>query len=78
MLAKILSKLLRPFGCEILVNDILDYPIFFKEYDIRKVTLPELMTRSDVVSIHVPLNINTRGILDLKNAFINEEVSHID
>lgn len=63
---KDLTKLLRPFGCEILVNDILDYPLFFKEYDIQRVTLPELMTRSDVVSIHVPLNMNTRGILDLK------------
>ena len=59
-------KLLRPFGCRILVNDILDYPSFYEEYDVQRVTLSQLMALSDVVSIHIPLNSATRGILCAK------------
>lgn len=63
---KDLIKLLRPFECQILVNDIVDYPSFYDEYDVQRASLPQLMAMSDIVSIHVPLNIDTQGILDAK------------
>jgi D-3-phosphoglycerate dehydrogenase len=61
---KDLVKLLEPFGCKVLVNDILDYPDFYKLHNIEAVSLPELMANSDVVSVHVPLNESTCGILN--------------
>ncbi len=61
-----LVRLLRPFECNILVNDIVDYSEFYEQYDIQAVTLPELMTMSDIISIHIPLNRDTTGILDAK------------
>ena len=63
---KDLVRLLEPFGCRILVNDILDYPDFYNNNDVEVVSLAKLMSESDVVSIHVPLNENTRGMLNKK------------
>lgn len=60
---KDLVRLLRPFGCRILVNDILDYPEFYAEYGIEAVSLEDLLARADVVSLHVPLDDSTRNLL---------------
>lgn len=63
-IGKDLVQLLQPFGCPILVNDILDYPEFYATYGIEKVCLEELLTRSDIVTLHVPLDESTRDMLD--------------
>lgn len=60
---KDLVQLLRPFGCPILVNDILEFPEFYKEHEIEAVSLQELLNRSDVVTMHVPLDDSTRGMM---------------
>lgn len=60
---KDLVQLLRPFHCPILVHDIRDYREFYAENDIRAVGLDELLARSDVVTLHVPLDETTRGML---------------
>jgi len=65
-IGKDLVKLLQPFGCKIIVNDILDYKDFFKKYNIETASLEDLLVRSDVVSLHVPLDDSTRNMLDSK------------
>ena len=60
---KDLVKLLQPFECTVLVNDICEYGEFYTEYGIEAIGLEELLVRSDVVSLHVPLNDSTRGLL---------------
>lgn len=62
-IGKDLVRLLRPFDCPILVNDIRDYGDFYAEYGIEAVGLEELLSRSDVVTLHVPLDDSTHGIL---------------
>lgn len=62
-IGKDLSIILRSMGCKVLANDILDFPEFYKSYDIEPVSLNELLRRSDIVSLHVPLDETTRGIL---------------
>lgn len=62
-IGKDLVKMLQPFGCPILVNDILDFPEFYEEYGIEAVTLKELLSRSDVVTLHVPLDDSTENML---------------
>ena len=63
-IGKDLAKLLRAFDCPILVNDIRSYPEFYALHNINAVTLETLLTHSDVVTLHVPLDGSTRGILD--------------
>jgi phosphoglycerate dehydrogenase-like enzyme len=67
---KDLVQLLKPFRCSILVNDIRDYPDFFKEHDIKPVSLEELLTKSDLVSLHVPLDASTRNIINARRLAI--------
>lgn len=61
---KDLVHLLQPFGCPILVNDIRDYPDFYEAHGIKPVALEELLAQSDLVTLHVPLDESTRGMLD--------------
>lgn len=60
---KELVRLLQPFQCRILVNDIRDYPEFFNEQKIRRVTLEELLKESDGITIHTPLDPSTQNLL---------------
>lgn len=61
---KDLVPLLQAFGCMILVNDIRDYADFYKAHGIKPVALEDLLAQSDVVSLHVPMDQSTRGMLD--------------
>ncbi|MDD5240748.1 MAG: phosphoglycerate dehydrogenase [Sulfuricella sp.] len=62
-IGKDLVRLLQPFDCPILVNDIRHYGDFYAEFGIESLDLEELLTRADVVTLHVPLDDSTRGIL---------------
>lgn len=62
-IGKDLATLLRPWGCKILVNDIVDFPEFYSENNIEAVSLEELLRRSDIVTLHIPLNESTHNIL---------------
>lgn len=63
-IGKDLVRLLQPFECQILVNDIRNYPDFYAAYSIEVVSLEALLTRADIVTLHVPLDDSTRGLLD--------------
>ncbi len=60
---KDLVLLLRPFGCTILVNDIRHYSEFYARHGIEPVELESLLASADVVTLHVPLDESTRGML---------------
>lgn len=58
-----LVKLLAPFGCRILAHDIRDYPEFYAQHGVAPVALAELLATADVVTLHVPLDATTRGMI---------------
>lgn len=62
-IGKDVVRLLAPFACRILVNDIVDHADFYAEHAIEAVDLDTLLAQSDVVTIHVPLNDSTRNLL---------------
>lgn len=62
-IGKDLIKLLKPFNCDILVHDILEYTDFYEENNVKKVDLDYLLTNSDIISLHVPLNNTTKNLL---------------
>lgn len=61
---KDLVRLLHPFECPILAHDIRDYSEFYSAHAIEAVDLENLLARSDVVTLHVPLDDSTRGMLN--------------
>jgi D-3-phosphoglycerate dehydrogenase len=58
-----IAKLVKPFPCNILF-----YDPFLKSFDpeYKKVTLEEIFETSDIVSINLPVNDQTRGMIDKK------------
>lgn len=58
-----LVKLLAPFECRVLAHDIRDYPDFYRAHGVSPVSLPELLRASDLVSLHVPLDRTTQGMI---------------
>lgn len=58
-----LVGLLAPFACRILAHDIRDYPEFYRGHGVTPVSLPRLLAEADIVSLHVPLDSTTRGLI---------------
>jgi len=57
-------RLLQPFHCPILVYDLVEYPDFYESHAVRAVTFELLLREAEVVSLHVPLDDSTRGMLN--------------
>lgn len=62
-IGKDLIELLQPWGCTLLAHDILEFPDFYERFKVQSVSLEELLQRSDVVTLHVPLNASTHNML---------------
>ena len=58
-----LVRLLAPFACRILAHDIRDYPEFYAAHGVTPTGLAELLQAADVVTLHVPLDPSTRGLI---------------
>ncbi len=72
-------RLLSPFGCKILSNDIVDFSDFYKEYNVEAVGFDELLQKSDVVTLHLPLDSSTENILNKeKLALMREDAVFIN
>ena len=55
-------RLLQPFGCTVLACDIVDYADFYRRFDVTPVGFDELLARSEVLSLHLPLDESTEGM----------------
>jgi D-3-phosphoglycerate dehydrogenase len=58
------ARLLKPFGCQVLACDVADREAPRKELGVEMVTFDDLLERSDVLSIHIPLFPATRDLYD--------------
>jgi len=57
-------RLLAPFGCRVLANDIRDVSALCAEHGATAVDKATLFAEADVVSLHVPLTADTRHLID--------------
>jgi len=60
---RLVIRHLRPFDLDVLLYDPYVPPLAAREMRVSKVTLSELLSRSDVVSLHAPLLPETRHML---------------
>jgi len=58
------AKMLQGFGTTTLYTDIREFPAEKeKELNVKRVTMDELLDRSDIVTVHVPLSSSTTGLM---------------
>jgi D-3-phosphoglycerate dehydrogenase len=64
-IGKELIRLLKPFGCKILVNDIINQDEYYSKEGLIEVTKEELFRKSDIITIHTPHNETTENMVTL-------------
>lgn len=57
-------RFLKPFHCRVLVNDIVDQTDYYNENHLEEATKEEIYRRSDIVTLHVPLTVDTDGLVN--------------
>jgi phosphoglycerate dehydrogenase-like enzyme len=55
-------RLLQPFGCKIIACDTADRSAFHAAHGVEAVSFEDLIARSEVLSLHIPLTPQTRGL----------------
>lgn len=70
-------KRARVFGGKILAFDIAPDEAFAAQYEVEYVSLDELMADSDIVSIHVPQNEHTTGLVDRQKLDLMKKEAYI-
>lgn len=63
-IGKLVAKRLQGFEVQIIANDIVAYPDFNGAYHIRSGSKEELLREADFVTLHVPLDASTRGMIN--------------
>jgi D-3-phosphoglycerate dehydrogenase len=60
-------RLLAPFRCRILANDIIDQGSFCRKHGLIPATKARIWKEADLVTIHTPLTPRTRGLADRRS-----------
>jgi len=62
-IGKEVVRLLEPFRCKIMVNDIIDQSSYYREHGLIEQSKDEIYRNADIVTVHVPLTDLTRGMI---------------
>jgi len=65
-IGNVLARILQGFGCHLLAYDVTKNPECTK-LGVRYVPLKELLSKADIVSLHLPLTPKTRHLINDKN-----------
>jgi len=60
----VVCKILFGFGCKLLAYDITENEMLVSKYGLKYVTLEELCSQSDIISLHTPLNEQTSYMIN--------------
>jgi phosphoglycerate dehydrogenase-like enzyme len=63
-IGKDLALLLKPFGCKIIVNDIINFANFTESFGVEQVSKEYLFREADIISIHTPLTSETKNLVN--------------
>ncbi len=63
-IGRVVAKILSGFGCSLLAYDLILDPQLEKNYSLQFTDLDDLYHRSDIITLHVPLNAQTRYLIN--------------
>jgi len=65
-IGKEVVRLLKPFKCQILVNDIIEQSEYYKENNLIELPRNEIFEKADIITIHTTLDNDTRNLVNLE------------
>lgn len=63
-IGKDLVTLLKPFGCKILVNDIIEQSKYYEENSLIETTKDNIFRNADIITIHTPLTPEVKYLIN--------------
>jgi len=60
------ARLCRAFGATVLAHDIRVYDEFYRDAGVTPVDFDTLLSQADIVTIHLPLDASTEGLIDAR------------
>jgi len=63
-IGKEVVRLLQPFNCRILVNDIIDQGDYYQKNGLIEATKEEIYSEADIITIHTPLTARTKYLIN--------------
>lgn len=76
-IGKEVIRLLEPFKCNILVNDIIEQKEYYQNNNLKEASKEDIFRNSDIITIHTPLTDQTRHLIDQKSIFLMKSGVHI-
>jgi len=65
-IGKDLISLIKPFKCNILVNDIIEQEEYYKKNNLKYVTKEYIFQNADIITLHTPLTHSTKNLINSK------------
>lgn len=65
-IGKEVIRLLKPFGCRILVNDIIDQAKYYRENNLIETPRNEIFEEADIITLHTTLDADTINLVNLE------------
>lgn len=65
-IGKEVVRLLKPFNCTILVNDIIDQKNYYDEHNLIEMPRSEIFEKADIVTLHTTLDKDTFDMVNLE------------
>lgn len=63
-IGKEVVNLLKPFNCNILVNDVINQDEYYEQNFLIKSSKEDIFKNSDIITIHTPLNEDTKHLIN--------------
>jgi D-3-phosphoglycerate dehydrogenase len=74
---KEVARLCRAFGSTVIAHDIRSYDDFYRTHDVTAVPLDALLAKADIVTLHVPLDLSTRGLIGRRELALMKPTAHL-
>jgi len=76
-IGKMVAKRAKGFGTNVIAFDVYQDPAFATEHGVKYVSLDELMSQSDIITIHTDLNEKTQGMIGRKELDLMKSGSYV-
>lgn len=70
-------RLLQPFRCRIIINDIIDLSEVSNKYSIEEVSKEVIFKEADIITVHTPLTDQTQNLINQKTLSMMKSSSFV-